>query len=214
MNRTLLLGTAWTASAGAAVGLGFLAVSLVDASASPAVQPVASSALESGESTSAAPSPSASPAPTGQQNTVGGTVFASCAGGSTVPVLSGAPAAGWWPDDSQKPGQFEFKSATQSIEVNVTCVGGVPQFAVEGPRADDNNRGGDDNGGGTPAAPSSSDAPDDSDGRVGGGHGADDGPGHDAGDDHGGGSNSGSGSSGGGSDDSGSGGSGGHGSDD
>ena len=45
MNRTLLLGTAWTASAGAAVGLGFLAVSLVDASASPTVQPVASSAL-------------------------------------------------------------------------------------------------------------------------------------------------------------------------
>src|SRR3954471_6775631 len=122
MNRTLLLGAAWTASAGAAVGLGFLAVSLVDASASPAVQPVAVTGTESG-ATSAAPSPSVSPAPTGSKVTPGGTVFASCAGGSTVPVLSGAPAAGWWPDDSQEPGKFEFRSATQSVEVRATCVG-------------------------------------------------------------------------------------------
>jgi hypothetical protein len=203
MNRTLLLGAAWTASAGAAVGLGFLAVSLVDASASPVVQPVASDLLDAAETT-ASGGPSASPAPTAQQVTAGGTVTASCAPGATVPVLSGAPAPGWWPDDSQDPGKFEFESDTQSVEVRATCVGGVPQFVVEGPRAA-GDRGGDD--GGTPA---SSDAPDDSAGRVGGGHGADDGAGHDVGDDHGGGSNSGSGGSGGGS---GGHGSGGHGSD-
>jgi hypothetical protein len=212
MNRTLLLGAAWTASAGAAVGLGFLAVSLVDASASPAVQPVASSAVPTATDSSS-PSTSAAPVPSGEQVTPGGTVFANCSSGS--PVLAGVPAAGWWPDDSQEPGTVEFKSATQKIEIRVTCVGGVPHFAVEGPRAVDNSGGGHsggDDASATPAAPSTSDAPDDSDGRIGGGHGSDDGPG----DDHGGSNsgsgsgNSGSGNSGSGSDDSGSGG---HGSD-
>ena len=40
MKRTLALGAAWTGSAVAAVGLGFLAVSLVGASASPGTVPV------------------------------------------------------------------------------------------------------------------------------------------------------------------------------
>jgi hypothetical protein len=205
MNRTLLLGTAWTASAGAAVGLGFLAVSLVDASASPAVQPISSTAPEIGDGSSL-PSTSTFPALAGEKSTPGGTVYANCADDSSRPtaVLAGAPAAGWWVDDSSTPGEVEFKSATQSIEVTVTCVGGVPQFAVEGPRADDNNRGGDDGGAGTPAAPSTEVADDH------GGGGADDGPTHDVGDDHGGGSGSGGSGSGG----SGSGDSGGHGSDD
>jgi hypothetical protein len=176
MNRTLLLGAAWTASAGAAVGLGFLAVSLVDASASPVVQPVSSRAPESADATSSRP-PAVSPAPSGEQATPGGTVFATCAGGTAVPVLAGAPAAGWWPDDSQDPGKFEFKSATRSIEVRASCVGGTPRFVVEGPRSDDRARGTDV---ANPAA-SRSDAPDDSAGRVGGGHGADDGPGDDRG---------------------------------
>ena len=187
MNRTLLLGAAWTASAGAAVGLGFLAVSLVDASASPVVRPLSSSALEATDATSSR-SPAASPAPSGQQATPGGTVYATCTAGA--PVLAGAPAAGWWVDDSAEPGKVEFKTASRSIEVRATCVGGTPRFAVEGPRADDRRDGA------TPAAPTSSDAADDSAGRTGGGHGADDPPG----DDHGGassGGNSGSGSGGG-----------------
>ena len=203
MNRTLLLGSAWAASAVAAVGLGFLAVSLVDASASPGVQPVSSTASESADDSSS-PSPSASPVPAGEQATVGGTAYANCAGGS--PVLASAPAAGWWVDDSPKPGEIEFRNGTQKVEVHVTCVGGTPQFSVEGPRADDS--GGGDHSTSTPAAPSTSDAPDDSDGRGGGGHGSDDPAGDDSG--HGGsGSNSGSGS---GDDSSGRGG-GGHGSD-
>jgi hypothetical protein len=153
MNKPLLLGAAWAASAGAAVGLGFLAVSLVDASASPVVQPVSYSALESAEATSAdttiAPPAQtaqpvtpggtdtaiAPPAPPGvaQQVTPGGTVVATCVGDAAVPVLAGAPAAGWWPDDTRQPGTFEFESATQSIEVRATCVGGTPQFVGEGP---------------------------------------------------------------------------------
>lgn len=169
MNRTLLLGAAWTASAGAAVGLGFLAVSLVDASASPVVRPVASGDLVT-EGAPSSESLTASPAATGEQATPGGTVFASCGDGSSVPVLSGAPAAGWWVDDTQQPGRWEFQSASQSIEVRATCVGGTPRFVVEGPRG----------GRETPRVPGS--APDDSTGRVNGGHGSDDPPG----DDHGG----------------------------
>jgi hypothetical protein len=212
MNRTLLLGSAWTGSAAAAVGLGFLAVSFVDASASPAVRPVSTSISAGAEDTSSpTPTSSAPPNPTGQQATVAGTVFANCAGGT--PVLGQAPAAGWSLDDSLKPGQVEFTSAGQQVEVTVACVGGSPKFTVEGPRARD--RSGADDGSPTPAAPSS-DAPDDSDGRVGGGHGADD----PAGDDNSGGGSSdpGPGSStsgsGGGSDDSSGRGGGGHGSDD
>ena len=174
MKRTLALGAAWTASAAAAVGLGFLAVSLVDASASPGTQPQAAT----GTTTSAAPSatPTATPvASTGQMATVGGTVFADCTSGT--PVVAGVPAAGWWADDSPKPGEAEFENGTLKVEVLVSCVGGGPVFRMEGPRADDS-------GGGSPStsssAPSSTDAPDDSDGRGGGGHGSDDSGGDDS----------------------------------
>jgi hypothetical protein len=166
MNKTLL-GAAWTASAGAAIGLGFLAVSLVDASASPVVQPATSSALMPSDSPAAtdqqgtpADTTTTPPAPpeVAQQVTPGGTVVATCVGDEAVPVLAGAPAAGWWSgQDRQEPGRFEFETASQSIEVRATCVGGTPQFVVEGPRA----------GGGSGGS-------DDSSGRGGGGHGSDD----------------------------------------
>src|SRR4051794_35159197 len=172
MKRTLLLGSAWTASAAAAVGLGFLAISLVDASASDSgqVSPAAST-------TSAAGSPSTvTPAPVtaGQQVTDGGTVYGSCDGG--LPVVASAPAAGWWLDDSSDPGEVEFQNGTLKVEVRVTCVDGVAQFSVEGPRADDSGGGRGDGTTSAPAAPTSSTSStgDDSDGRVGGGHGADD----------------------------------------
>ena len=61
MQRTLALGALWTASAGAAVGLGFLAVSLVDASASPATSPVAASTTPSDPSVTPTPRPRLSP---------------------------------------------------------------------------------------------------------------------------------------------------------
>src|SRR5215218_5296721 len=120
MTRAALLGAAWAASAAAAVGLGFLAVSLVDASASPsAPRSVASSA---GTST-----PTAAPSPSGEQTTVGGTVYATCT--SAVPDLAGAPAPGWWVDDSSEPGQVEFTDGGQKVEVHTVCVGGAPQFS-------------------------------------------------------------------------------------
>ena len=188
MQRTLALGALWTASAAAAVGLGFLAVSLVDASASPGTSPVAASGSTSASSGAPATPTAPATSATGQHATVAGTVFANCGGG--VPVLAGAPAAGWWVDDSAKPGEIEFENGTQKLEVHVVCVNGGPQFSVEGPRADTSGGGGD--GGSTaptsssPAAPSSDDVGDD---HGGGGRGSDDSGSDDSGSD-----NSGSGS--------------------
>jgi hypothetical protein len=168
MKRTLALGAAWTASAAAAVGLGFLAVSLVDASASPGPRPVAGTpASVTAPSTSAAPTSAPSSA---EQATDGGTVYASCTDG--VPGLAGAPAPGWWVDDSSGPAQVEFRSATQKVEVMVSCASGSPVFVVEGPRAEDRS-----SVSTTPAAPSTSE---DSSGGDGGGHGSDDPPGDDS----------------------------------
>ena len=179
MQRTLALGAVWTASAAAAVGLGFLAVSLVDASASPGTTPAAASGATS-TSAGATTSPTApATSATGQHATVAGTVFANCGGG--VPVLAGAPAAGWWVDDSAKPGEIEFENGTLKLEVHVVCANGGPQFSVEGPRPDTSGGRGNDDGGATSPASSSPagetsghDAGDDNSGRDGGGHGSDD----------------------------------------
>jgi hypothetical protein len=224
MKRTLLLGTAWTASAASAVGLGFLAVSLVDASATRGTIPLAAASTATSSDDATAP-PSTS-APVQTWYTEAGTVTADCTSGE--PQIAQAAATGWWVDDSDdaKADEVEFENATQKLEVHVTCVDGIPQFTPEGPRADDN--GGNDDQPSTAAA--STDAPDDSDGRVGGGHGSDDPPGDDSrsdnsgrgsdnsgkGSDDSGSDNSGKGSddSGKGSDDSGSDDSGGHGGDD
>lgn len=166
MKRTIALGAAWTASAAAAVGLGFLAVSLVDASASPGTSEVAATT----SSPTGAPSPTAapeSPSATGEYATAGGTVVADCSSGS--PVLAGVPAAGWVVDDSNDPGEMEFTAGDRDVEVHVTCVDGVPVF-----RLDDSSSAGS-------TATSGHDAGDDSSGRDGGGHGTDDGAGDDSG---------------------------------
>jgi hypothetical protein len=193
MKRTVALGTVWTASAAAAVGLGFLAVSLVDASASPGTTPVAlttsaapsasapstssddGSSSSSSSSSSTAPPPAASP---GEQATVGGTVYAACDTGA--PVLASAPAPGWWLDDSNDPGEVEFKNGTLKVEVKISCAGGAPQFVVEGPREDNSGSG---SGGGSSddsSGSGSGSGGDDSEGRSGGGHGSDDAPGDDS----------------------------------
>jgi hypothetical protein len=175
MKRTLVFGFLWTACAAVAVGLGFLAVSLVDASAAPGTVPTAATttAPRVSDDGSAPTSPAAAPTQpqpaSGEQLTVGGTVYASCADGQ--PVLASAPAPGWWVDDTSRAGQVEFKDGSQSIEVHVGCATGVPSFSVEGPRADS----GRDDG---PSAATSAGGPaqptgDDSTGRVGGGHGSD-----------------------------------------
>jgi hypothetical protein len=177
VKRGLVLGAAWTASAAAAVGLGFLAVSLVGASASPG--PLASTSTPTTTPTSGTVSPS------GEMATVGGTVFASCDGAAAT--LASAPAPGWWVDDSSDQGEVEFRDGSQKVEIRTVCVDGGPQFTVEGPRADDGGGGGPDPGTtpapSSPASPSaddhggrgSDDGPgDDSSGRGGGGHGSDD----------------------------------------
>lgn len=163
MKRTIALGAAWTASAAAAVGLGFLAVSLVDASASPGAQPVAATtAFHTGSPSTTMQAPAAGSA-TAEFPTAAGTVYADCTSGT--PVLAGVPVAGWSVDDSNDPGRIEFRAGTQRVEVSVSCVGGAPAF-----RLDDSSS----------SASSSTPGGDDSSGRVGGGQGADDGPGDDS----------------------------------
>jgi len=172
MKRTIALGAAWTASAAAAVGLGFLAVSLVDASADPGTRPVAATTTSSEATASPTAVPSATSA-ADQYVTPGGTVYADCASGS--PVLAGVPAAGWSVDDSNAVGEMEFRSGDQKIEVRVACVAGAPVFGLDDssapqvtpspsstPQVDDHGGHGADDPPG-----------DDSAGRGGGGHGAD-----------------------------------------
>jgi hypothetical protein len=173
MKRTIALGAAWTASAAAAVGLGFLAVSLVDASADPGTSPVASTTSAAEASTSATPTapPSATSA-AGQYATPGGTVYADCTGGT--PVLAGVPAAGWSTDDSPEPGQVEFRNGNQKVEVRVTCVGAIPSFSRDDSSSPvvtpspSSTAGGSDHGGHGAEDPAG-----DSSGRSGGGHGQD-----------------------------------------
>ena len=135
MRRPLLLGAVWAASAGAAVGLGYLAVSLVDASASPGTSPVAASTSAPAPTGTAGTTPAVASPATAQHVTVAGTVFADCTGGS--PRLAGVPVAGWWVDDSSDPGEVEFESENQKLEVKVSCgADGAPVFSDEGLRSD------------------------------------------------------------------------------
>jgi hypothetical protein len=189
MKRTAAFAALWTASAASAVGLGFLAVSLVDADASPGTQPIAATESltaappASGDPTAPAPEPQPQPpaaAPaSGEHATAGGTVFASCDGG--ILQVAAAPAAGWWLDDQDQPGEVEFESGTQQAEVHVACADGVPVFRDEGVRADRNRP--EDPGSSSPSPVSVHPGVDDSDGRVGGGQGSDDPPGDDRGGD-------------------------------
>ena len=166
MKRTVALGAAWTASAAAAVGLGFLAVSLVDASADPGTRPVAATTTSAEASTSATPTavPSATSA-ADQYVSAGGTVYADCTSGA--PVLAGVPAAGWSVDDSPKPGRVEFGNGGRKVEVSVVCVDGHPSFMP-----DDSS---------SPAVTPSPSSASSTSGRAGtGGHGADDPAGSDS----------------------------------
>ncbi len=190
MKRTVALGALWTASAAAAVGLGFLAVSFVDAGASPGARPAAAtetapatppatppSTVDDGSPTSPAPSPEAPvPAPaSGEYVTAGGTIYASCDAGFLA--VAAAPAAGWWLDDQDDHGEVEFESSTQKVEVHVVCTDGSPVFRDEGVRADENTP---EDSSRSSGPASSSPSSDDSDGRRSGGHGSDDPPGDDS----------------------------------
>jgi hypothetical protein len=194
MKRTAAYAALWTASAASAVGLGFLAVSLVDADADSSLgtQPIAATeSLTAAPPTSddpTAPAPEPQPQPpaaapaSGEHATAGGTVFASCDGG--ILQVAAAPAAGWWLDDQDQPGKVEFESGTQQAEVHVACADGVPVFRDEGVRADRNRP---EDAGSSPSPASARPGVDDSDDRggdrVGGGQGSDDLPGDDRGGD-------------------------------
>ena len=181
MKRAVAFSALWTASAAAAVGLGSVAVSLVDADASPVTQPIAAT-----ESVTAAPSPSgsgagsddaATPTPTstppvaarasGEHVTVGGTVLASCDGG--VLQVAAALAAGWWVDDQDQHGEVEFAEPTRAVEVHVACGDGAPAFRDEGVRVG-GRHGSDDPSGDDPAGRDDGD----DDGGRGRGRGGDD----------------------------------------
>jgi hypothetical protein len=151
MRRPVLLGVAWVAAAAVAVGLGFLAVSFV--SASPTATLVTAAAPLTTSPTSSAPAA----VTTARQGTPGGTVVAHCTAGRAE--VAGAPAAGWWTDDSTESGAVEFTDGTQKVEVRATCATGTPSFVVEGPKAESDN----------PAVVSQSPATDDKGGRHGGG---------------------------------------------
>jgi hypothetical protein len=123
MKRPFMLVAAWVVAAAAAVGVGFLAVSLIDASASPLPQPglpAVSTGTEAGTTSPAA-------TPSGEQATSGGTVYATCTDGTAQ--LAAAPAAGWTVETS--PGSVEFRSGSAKIEVRADCASGSPQFSVE-----------------------------------------------------------------------------------
>jgi hypothetical protein len=168
MNRAVPLTALWTASAAAAVGLGFLAVSLVDASGAAPTTPL--TATTTASAPSGAPQESVTRSVTADFPTVGGTAYADCTTG--LPKMAGAPMAGWWIDDSSRPGAIEFQNGTHRVEVRASCIDGAPQFASEGARP---------KGSGAPGSLSpptsasvSPSAADDSGGRGGGGHGSDD----------------------------------------
>jgi len=185
MKRTIALGAAWTASAAAAVGLGFLAVSLVDASASPgttlAAATTAPSATSSAQPSTTPSSPTGTTtgaSSTGQYDTAGGRVFADCATGT--PLLAGVPASGWVVDDSNDPGELEFESGAQKVEVHVTCAAGVPVFSLDDSSSSSSRASSSSSPASATSGHDDSGRSDDSSGRDGGGHGSDDGPGDDS----------------------------------
>ena len=108
--------------------------------------------------------------------TVGGTVYASCAGSARRPgERTGGRLVGGRLERPRPGGVPERRR--QKVEVHVTCVDGGPQFTLEGGAAASSAPSAP-----SPAAPTSTDsgghgaddAPgDDSSGRGGGGHGSD-----------------------------------------
>jgi len=142
MKRPFALVAVWVVAAAAAVGVGFLAVSLIDASASPPSQPgpPTVSGPTSSAPTASGPTESVGPSATttaGEQSTAGGTVYATCVDGSVQ--LAGAPAAGWTVETSAD--EVEFRSGGAKIEVRADCSTGSPQFAVEDHAAGDDHGG-------------------------------------------------------------------------
>jgi hypothetical protein len=161
MKRPFALVAVWVVAAAAAVGVGFLAVSLIDASAGTPSQP----GLPAVSSTTEAADPSV-PAAAGEQSTPGGTVYATCVDGAAQ--LAGAPAAGWTVEKSAD--QVEFRNGSAKIEVRADCSTGSPPYVVAAAGSAATTP--PSTPGGTPSSPTA----DDHGGNRGGhgGHGSDD----------------------------------------
>lgn len=113
----------------------------------PTVGPPTSSGPSATASPTGAPSPSApSPPPASvsrEIRTAGGAVLARCTGAQAY-LTSWSPAEGWRVVDTEDRGpadevSVEFQSATERIEVAVTCPGGQPASEVDTDPLDDDD---------------------------------------------------------------------------
>jgi len=160
MDRRLALVAAWVLFAVASVGVGFGAAGLVgDPFTDGGVTAPAASGSGDGPGTSTptsstSPTPSASPSSTTSTvadvqrsvTTRGGFVSGTCRSG--LVRLSASPALGWEVDDlddePERQARVRFERVDDGdgrVEVQASCVGGTPHFAVEddssGPGSDD-----------------------------------------------------------------------------
>jgi hypothetical protein len=151
VRRTLASLAAWTAGAGVAVGVGVLALSLIDnglasgavqpvpidgpvAAAPPSPSPSASLSQPSGEAApvpSSAPSPSATAGPLRQLASTGGTAIARCTPDGLAYLVSWSPGQGYEADDVHRgPGRIvsvAFTAGTQRVWLGIHCVAGIPE---------------------------------------------------------------------------------------
>jgi hypothetical protein len=153
VRRTLASLAAWTAGASVAVGVGVLALSLIDNGlASGAVQPVpidgpivaappsptppASPSAPSGEVApvpSDRPSPSQAPTagPLRQLASTGGTAIARCTQDGLAYLVSWSPAQGYEADDVRRgPNRVvsvTFAADAQRVWLGIHCVAGIPE---------------------------------------------------------------------------------------
>ncbi|RBY82092.1 hypothetical protein DQ238_05715 [Geodermatophilus sp. TF02-6] len=110
---------------------------------SPTPAPVSSPAPSSAPASTEAPPPPEPAAVSGEQETVGGTVYASCTGGALE--LATAPAEDWWVQ-YQDDDEVGFLDGGQWVAVRASCTDGIPTFTVDGPadgkwaRPDDGHR--------------------------------------------------------------------------
>jgi hypothetical protein len=150
VRRTLASLGAWTLGAGVAVGVGVLALSLIDSGLalgagqplpdpvaaprvvdSPAPAPASPAPADPAPASRAA-APSATDGPSRQLSSTGGTVLARCTGTAAY-LISWSPAPGYQADDVKRgPAPTvvaTFRTGPHRVVFAVHCVGGVPQRA-------------------------------------------------------------------------------------
>jgi hypothetical protein len=157
LRRTLASVAAWTLGAGIAVGVGIIALSLIDnglasgaghpmSTDGPPVPSIGAAATTQSEaptddpvpaspspapSRSAPPAASATPGPPRQFTSAGGTVLAGCTGNLAY-LMSWSPAQGYRAEDVRRGPAFtvsvKFDNGPQTVRLAVHCVAGMPQL--------------------------------------------------------------------------------------